>query len=379
VVRSIGGGWWTADSGGKDGPVRIVHVVARLNDGGPARVIAALGRAHAEAGHEVLVLAGACAADERDVGDLLTVPLERVPGLGRAVGPLSDLRAFATLRRRLAELAPDVVHTHTAKAGVLGRLACRLLGQPCLHTYHGHVLHGYWSRPVHAALAAAERACAGNAWHQALTPGQLVELRDRHRIGRAARWVWLPPPVPAVAVRAAAWHAGLPSDLPRVLWLGRFAPVKDPFLWLATVAELNRHRPVHAVMCGDGALRTAAEARARELGVQATWTGFVPAGEALAVADLLLMTSRNEGMPLSAVEAAGAGVPVVAPAVGGLADAARWGVVRAAAREPAALAAACAEALSRSRPAAHPLALALAGPSIARRYLDLYRRVAGCA
>lgn len=360
--------------------MRIVHVVARLNDGGPARVIAALATAHAAAGHEVHVLAGDCADDERDIGDeVLPGRVEHLPGLGRRVSPLSDLLALRGLAARLRELDPDVVHTHTAKAGALGRLTCRHLGIPCLHTYHGHVLHGYWSRPVHAALELFERTLAGNAWHHALTPSQTVELRDRHRIGRHRRWVCLPIPVPRVPPRSAAWHAGLPAGVPRVLWLARFVPVKDHDLWLRTLAELNRLRPVHAVLCGDGALRPAAEALARELGVAATFTGGVPAAEALGCADLLLMSSRNEGLPLSAVEAAGAGVPVVAPRVGGLADCARWGLVHPADREPRALAAACAAVLAAPRPAPHPLALALGGARIAARYLDLYHRVAGCA
>lgn len=359
--------------------MRIVHVVARLNDGGPARVIAALAAAHRAAGHEVLVLAGTCPPDEPDAGDALLPGLvERVPGLGRALRAGDDARAFAALLGRLRALAPDLVHTHTAKAGALGRLACRTLGLRCLHTYHGHVLHGYWPRAAGFVLAAAERALAGNAWHHALTPGQLVELRDRHRIGRRARWAWLPPPLPAARPVAAAWHAGLPAGVPRVLWLGRFAAVKDPGLWLAAVAALGRIRPVHAVLCGEGALRPAAQAEAARLGVAATWAGTVPAGEALGAADLLLMSSRNEGLPLAAIEAAGAGLPVVAPAVGGLADAARWGLVRATGRDPQALAAACAAALAAPRPPPHPLALALAGPKLALRYLDLYHRIAGC-
>jgi len=361
--------------------VRIVHVVARLNDGGPARVIAALARAHAAAGHEVRVLAGACGPDERDVAAELFAEgmVERLPGLGRRVSLIDDLTALSALGRRLRALAPDIVHTHTAKAGALGRLACRRLGLPCLHTYHGHVLHGYWSRPVHAALGLAERLFAGPCWHQALTPSQVRELRDVHRIGRRDRWIRLPPPVPLIEPRPAAWHAALPAGRPRVLFLGRFAPVKDPGLWLETVAALARLRPVQAVLCGDGALRAAAEARARELGLDAVFTGFVPAAEALGCADLLLMTSRNEGMPLTAVEAAGAGVPVVAPPVGGLADAVRWRLARGAGRDPAALAAACAAALAAPRPARHPLALALGGARILDAYLRAYRRVIACA
>lgn len=356
--------------------MKIIHLVTRLNDGGPARVIAALAGAHRAQGHDVQVLAGTCGPDEADIGDAVLPGLvERVPGLGRSPSPGADLATALALQARLRALAPDLVHTHTAKAGVLGRLLCRRLGIPCLHTYHGHVLHGYWARPVHAALAAAERACAGNAWHQALTPSQLIELRDRHRIGRPARWRWLPPPVARVRPVAAPWHAALPTDRPRVLWLARFAPVKDPGLWLEAVAALHRLRPVHAVLCGDGALRAQAEAQAARLGLAATFPGAVPAGEALGCADLLLMSSRNEGLPLSAIEAAGAGVPVVAPAVGGLADAARWGLVRAAPRTAEGLAAAAAAILAAPRPTPHPLALALASAKLADRYLALYHRI----
>ncbi|MCX8040410.1 MAG: glycosyltransferase family 4 protein [Planctomycetota bacterium] len=357
--------------------MRIVHLIARLNDGGPARVIAELVAAQRAAGHRVWVLCGACPPDEPDVAERLLPAdsLLRIPGLGRRVAPWDDLCALRAIARQLRALRPDILHTHTAKAGALGRLLARWLGLPCLHTYHGHVLSGYWHRAVHAALALLERTLAGTAWHQALTPSQLRELRDRHRIGRRRRWCWLPPPIPLVEPRAAAWHAALPADRPRVLWLARFAPVKDPLLWLHTVAELQHALPVQAVLCGDGALRAAAEAEARRLGLSATWTGFVPAGEALAIADLLLLTSRNEGLPLSAIEAAALGLPVVAPAVGGLADAARWGLLRAAPRTPQALAAACAAALRAPRPAPHPLARALAGPALPARYLALYARI----
>lgn len=359
--------------------MRIVHVVARLNDGGPARVIGALAGAHAALGHHIQVLAGNCAADERDIGDeVLPGRVEHVAGLGRLASPSTDAQVLFRLIRRLRALKPDVVHTHTAKAGALGRVACRILGIPCLHTYHGHVLHGYWSRPVHAALELFERTVAGNAWHHALTPSQTLELRDRFRIGRRRRWVCLPIPVPTVVARAASWHSALPTGIPRILWLARFVPVKDHDLWLRTLAELGRIRPVHAVVCGDGTLRPAAEALARTLGVAATFAGTRPAAEALGCADLLLLSSRNEGLPLAAVEAAGACVPVVAPRVGGLTDCIRWGLVHGAERNPVALAAACAAALDRPRPPPHPLALALGGPRITDRYLDLYQRIAGC-
>ncbi len=328
--------------------MRIVHVIARLNDGGPARVIAALGRGMAQRGHRVSVLSGDCAPDEPDLTAAVRaagVEVERVPGFQRRVGLGGDVGVLRALLERLRAAAPDVVHTHTAKAGVLGRLACRRLRLPCLHTYHGHVLHGYFSSAGNVAVRVIERAVAGNAWHHALTPSQARDLRDVAGIGRRRRWAVLPIPVAPVAKREARWHAQLVPGIPVVGFLGRLAAVKDAGLFLETLAELGRGHRVQGVICGDGHERAALEARARTLDVPVLFTGFVPAAEALGAMDVLLMSSRNEGLPLVVVEAASAGVPVVAPPVGGLADVIRQGGALGARRTPVALAAACARLL----------------------------------
>lgn len=362
----------------------IAHVIARLNDGGPARVLLALARALAPHGCRCVVLTGATDVHEPDLAPLLLaagVAVERIPGLGRSLRPAADLRAWRALVARLRALRPDVVHTHTAKAGVLGRLAARELGLPCLHTYHGHVLGGYFGRLPSLLAAACERLAAGAAHHQALTASQHAELALRHRIGRAGRWRVLPIPVTPVAPSGAPWHARLRRDALRLGFLGRLVPIKDGDLWLETLAVLARARPVQGIVCGDGPERARLEARSAQLGLDVLFTGFVPAGEALAAIDVLLVTSRNEGLPLAAVEAAGAGVPVVAPPVGGLADLARAGLVHPAPRAAEALATAVIEALdlgARDGDAAARARLAAAGlrpERLAPRYAALYREV----
>ena len=156
-------------------------------------------------------------------------------------------------------------------------------------------------------------------------------------------------------------------------FLGRLVSVKDPALWAATIELLARHHGVVGVVAGDGPLR-AAVAGHRHL-------GMVPAGQLLAHCRVLLMTSRNEGQPLAAVEAASLGVPVVAPPVGGLADLARAGLVTAAARTPEALAEAVARLLPDGPTRTHRVARAAkiaAGftpMALAPAYADLYRRV----
>lgn len=367
-------------------PMHIVHCIARLNDGGPARVLLALGVALRARGHRITVLAGTPGPDEPDLAHRLRevgIVVELVPGLGRRMSVLDDARAFAWLFLRLGHLAPELVHTHTAKAGVLGRLACRWLGLPCLHTYHGHVLRGYFSRAGSLAVRMIERAVAGVHHNQALTPSQLVELRDRAGIGRRRHWHCLAVPVPPVVRSPAAWHARLARDVPVVGFLGRCVAVKDGDLWLAVLAAIARRRPVQGLMCGDGQLRQAWEARAVGLGLTVHFTSFVAAGEALAAMDLLLVTSRNEGQPLAVCEAGSAGVPVVAPPVGGLVDLIAAGAVRGAARRVAWLADACVALLDPAQLAererlinvARVHAAGLAPESLVCRYEACYSRV----
>ena len=366
--------------------MHIVHLIARLNDGGPARVIASLAREMIARGHRVSVLAGRCADDEPDATALVRASgatVETIAGLGRRVSLVGDLSALFAVRRSLHSLAPDVVHTHTAKAGALGRPLCRLLGIPCLHTYHGHVLSGYFSESFSRVIAHGERFLAGNAWHQALTVSQFTELHHRHRIGRRQRWAMLPIPVEPVVAQSPSWLVELgpvEPGPPVIGFLGRLAPVKDIGLWLDAFAQLAQRRAVRGLVCGEGVDRQRAERRAAGLPVR--FTGQVPAGMALAAMDVLLMTSRNEGLPLAAVEAGGLGVPVVAPAVGGLADLARRGVIEAAPRTAIALAAAvermlAASELRRRRIAqGRAFAATLAPAALAPRYEALYRAVA---
>lgn len=364
--------------------VHIVHLIARLNDGGPARVIASLAREMIARGHRVSVLAGRCADGEPDVTGLVRASgatVDTIAGLGRRVSLVGDLGALVAVCRWLRALAPDVVHTHTAKAGALGRPLCQLLRIPCLHTYHGHVLGGYFPPLLSRALAHGERALAGDAWHQALTDSQFAELHGRHRIGRRRRWVVLPIPVEPVVAQPPSWP--VEPGPPVIGFLGRLAPVKDIRLWLDVFVLLTQRRAVRGLVCGEGVERPGAEQRAA--GLPLRFTGQVPAGMALGAMDVLLMTSRNEGLPLAAVEAGGLGVPVVAPGVGGLADLARQGAVEVAPRNAVALAAAverllAASDLRRRRIAeGRAFAATLTPAVLAPRYEALYRAVArGC-
>lgn len=366
--------------------MRIVHLIARLNDGGPARVVRDLALGATAAGHTVRILAGQVAAGELDLAaDLMAAGLtvERLPGLGRRPCPWDDGRALLALLRTLRHQRPDLLHTHTAKAGALGRIAAHLLGLPCLHTYHGHVLGGYFSPAMNRAVRAGERALAAlGAQHHSLTPGLVRDLCRRHRIGRPWRWWSLPVPVRPVTPCRAAWADRLPPGRRVVGFLGRLVEVKDPGLWFDVLGRLATRLPVCGLVCGDGPLRAEVERRAAAAPVPVLVTGQVPAAEALAAMDLLLLTSRNEGQPLTAVEAAGAGVPVVGPAVGGLIDLASQDLLAVTGRRADNLAAASARLLlddglrRRHCDLARRAAVDLTPDAVVPRYLDLYRRLA---
>jgi len=366
--------------------MHIVHCIARLNDGGPARVLLALGTQLCARGHRLTVLAGTPGPDEPDLAHRLReagMVVETVPGLGRRMNPFNDVRALVWLLARVRHLQPDLVHTHTAKAGALGRLVSWWLGLPCLHTYHGHVLHGYFSHGVSLLVRHVERVLAGPHHHHGLTMGQVNELCYRAHIGRPRRWHCLSVPVSGVVRRQAEWHARLLPNVPVIGFLGRCAAIKDAGLWLETLAVIAKQRVVQGVVCGDGDQRAALESQAIRLGVRVHFTGFVPAAEALGAMDVLLVTSRTEGQPLVVSEAGWAGVPVVAPPVGGLIDLIAAGAAQGAARTPADLARAClamldpaqAEARARLLVRARAHAESLAPECLVSRYEACYRAV----
>lgn len=314
-----------------DDSMRILHIIARLNDGGPTRVLREWCRGLEEHGHQVHILCGRCDANEPDMSQLLRaegIGMTILPELGRGLHPLRDLIALQRLCRAIRRLQPDLIHTHTAKAGFLGRLAARLCRRPCLHSYHGHVLSGYWSRPINACFIALERLAARWGHCHSLSPGLVAELRDGCGIGRRQRWHYLPIPIRALTpdpdpprARAEAWDLqGWDPLVPTIGILGRLVPVKQPLLALEAVALAAQQRPLQCLIMGDGPLRPQVEAAIAAGGLRAWCTGFVPAAAGLGLCQLLLLSSRNEGTPLSVIEAASLGLPVVATAVGGLRD-----------------------------------------------------------
>lgn len=315
---------------------RVLRVVTRLNVGGPARQAVFLTRELAARGYDTRLVWGASGEREGQVPLPDDCPASYLPWLTREIDPIADLRSLAALRGVIRRWRPQVVHTHLAKAGALGRIAAFTSSAPIVvHTFHGHVLQEYFSNLKNAAFAAAERRLAART--TALI-GVARWVRDdllAFGIGREEQWHVVPVGVDVehlLAARIPADQAratlGLPLDGPIIGIVGRLAPIKDHRTFLEAAARVLAERPDSTVViAGDGPLRPRLEAAARSmLGDRVRFLGWVEDLPVLYGAlDVVALTSRLEGTPVALIEAAASGTPAVATAVGGVSEVVRDG------------------------------------------------------
>jgi len=318
--------------------MRIARILTRLNLGGPARQALASDPLLGARGHEIRILVGSSGPGEGDLYEVfraLGLDVQRVPGLAGGLRPAGDLRALAALRRELRRFQPELVHTHTAKAGLLGRRAARAVPEAArVHTFHGHVLEGYFPSSISRALVAMERKLAlATDRIAAVSHATADDLLRLEILPDAQKLVVVPPGIeldPLLALRGR--HGALRTQIGAqetdfvVGVIGRLAPVKRSE-WAIDVLSLlgPRYPALQIVFIGDGSERGLLErrigalpeplrARAHLLGAR---TEMV---ELLADLDAVLLCSRSEGLPIALIEAGAAGKPVVATNVGGVSE-----------------------------------------------------------
>ena len=322
--------------------VPVLRVITRLNIGGPAIQAASLSPALEPLGFDVTLAHGSLSPGEGDMSYLLAAGTRTifVPQLRREIRPLDDLRALMALYRIMRDVRPRIVHTHMAKAGLLGRLAAVLYNlrrgnRPrarIVHTYHGHVLEGYFGRLKTRLFITVERLMARStdALVAVATPVR-NELLNDHRIGRAAQYHIVPLGFdlqPFAAVDREARVRGrrelnIADNAEVITTVGRLTAIKDQSRLLSIAREVAERRPeVVLLMVGDGELRPdlEAEAAAQGLGGHVRFLGWrrdLPT--IYAATDVFVLTSRNEGTPVALIEAMAAGVPGVSTDVGGVA------------------------------------------------------------
>jgi len=328
----------------REEPVRVLRVIGRLNVGGPALHVLYLAAGLADLGYDTTLVAGRVAPGEDSMGfmaERLGVPVVHIEQMQRDLSPVGDAIAILRLARLIQRIRPSILHTHTAKAGAVGRLAALLAGgsRPpiVVHTFHGHVLRGYFDPVRTAGFRLLERLLARTSTALVAVSPQVrddlaalgVAPRERFAVVRLGV---------ELAERVAAGEQqrdesrrllGIARDRFTVGWIGRMTKVKRTEDVLLAFRRL-RESGVDACLClvGDGPDRPAVERRAHELGIMrdTLFLGFQEnVGPFYAAFDVLLLPSANEGTPVSAIESLAAGRPVVATRVGGVPDVVRDG------------------------------------------------------
>jgi glycosyltransferase involved in cell wall biosynthesis len=317
--------------------IRVLRVIARLNAGGPAYHVSLLsGRLDPER-YETLLVAGEVGRGEATMEDLAGQyggQLTKVRHLGPELRPTSDLRALVTLVRIVRAFRPHIVHTHTAKAGFLGRLAaCAARPRPIIvHTYHGHVLEGYFGRVKALLFRLLERAMAKVS--DRLVGVSQATVNDLIRLGVAPPDDFAVIPV-GLNLEAFVEESSAERSQFRTLvgcgegemlatYVGRFVPIKRLDVTVEAIAiARQRGVPVRLVLVGDGACRQHLARQAERLGIAdaVTFAGYrTDLAAIIAATDIAVLSSDNEGTPVFLIEAAAGRRPAVATGVGGVPD-----------------------------------------------------------
>ena len=308
-------------------PIRVMRIIARMNVGGPAVQISGLMRGLDPQKFEHRLYTGYCDDDESDYLENIATDLTafRIPGLGRHVRLKDDLIAIWLLVKEINEFKPHIIHTHTAKAGFLGRIASILSRQRSIrvHTFHGHLLHGYFGKLKTSLVVIAERILA--FWtHALLAVGSKVrqDLIDVG-IGDEIKFRVM---LPGLEIKRLPNKSDSRKNLKLNLnsfqcaFIGRVTQIKRPDRFLDVVAEIKRRNlEIGFFIAGDGDLLNFCKNRIanEELPVRILgWQSNIEC--VLSAADLVIITSDNEGTPLSLIQAGMASVPVVTINVGSI-------------------------------------------------------------
>ena len=305
--------------------IRVMRIIARMNVGGPAVQVSGLMRGFDVHIFKQELVTGYCAADEADYLEKVATDVKavRIDGLGRSIKPRADLTALFAIIREIRRFKPDVIHTHTAKAGVVGRIASILSGHKSvrLHTFHGHLLNGYFGAGKTRLVILVEKFLA-------LFTDQLLAVGTKVKddlltvgIGNQSKFGVMPPGLQLAEVpsRSSARKAlGLDDNATYCSFIGRITQIKRPDRFLDVVAEIKaRGIDLHFIVAGAGELLQYCQDRAKVENLPVTFLGWREDIEVvLAAVDFVLLTSDNEGTPLSLIQAGMVGIPVVATNVG---------------------------------------------------------------
>ena len=305
--------------------IRVLRLIARMNVGGPAIQITGLMSNLPVEEFEQKLVTGFCDKNEIDYLEVndLNVTRTKVEGFGRSVSLFSDLRVLLEIRREIKAFNPDIIHTHTAKAGFLGRIASLLTlkRQIRVHTFHGHLLHGYFGKFKTSLVILAERFLAqftdklvavGSQVRDELLAVKIGSFEKFKVIGPGLEIGKLPERIPSLK------SFGLPEDKFIVSWIGRVVPVKAPYRILEIAKECElRGLEIQFALVGEGPMLGELKSLTNQMNLPITFLGWQTEIEKiLSFSDLVMLTSENEGTPLVLIQAQMAGIPVLTSDVG---------------------------------------------------------------
>ena len=308
--------------------IRVVSIISRMNVGGPAVLLSELIKNLPQEEFEHTLITGTCLDNEIDYLD--SHPLDSdviyIDEIKRSILPINDIKSFFKLIRVLRRLNPDIVHTHTSKAGVLGRLAAKVAvpTSKIIHTYHGHLLYGYFPKWKTFLIVQLEKFLGSFSDRLVAVTKQVREDLQGAGIGKANQWLVIRPGLELTPLPDRAAYKktlGINADKFVISWIGRFTGIKNPKLALEAISKLPLGvlEKVAFVMTGSGELLEESQSYARQMNLPITFTGWITdINPILGASDLLFMSSKNEGMPVVIVEAALRKVPTLSTNVGGV-------------------------------------------------------------
>jgi len=302
-----------------------MRIIARMNVGGPAVQVSGLMRGINSQEFDHRLYTGFCTSGEADYLNTVATDIEaiRIDGLGRRINFGGDVKALLSLVKAIRDFKPDVIHTHTAKAGAIGRIASLVSMQKSIriHTFHGHLLNGYFGSFNKLLVVIIERLLA-------IATQQLLAVGDKVRqdlleagVGKKDKFGLMPPGLEIgilpLKTDSKEFYS-LNNDRLQCALIGRMTQIKRPDRFLDVVSEIKkRHVKLDFFIAGDGELLETCRKRiaAEELPVSVLgWQSNIE--RVLSAADIVVLTSDNEGTPLSLIQAGMAGLPVVSTNVG---------------------------------------------------------------
>ena len=314
--------------------IKIIRIITRMNVGGPSKHVINLTKGLEHYGFETHLISGQPSKDEGDMFEQAAnknIPVTIIRSMNRAISPLNDLISLIKIIKEIKKFSPDIIHTHTSKAGFLGRIAAMVCGvKQIYHTYHGHVFKGYFSKINTALVIAIERILSSFTTNLiTLTPNQANEINRLIRPRNSHKIVTIPLGLDlnknlTTPRNLNKWRTsmGFSQNDFVIGIIGRLVPIKNHELIIESMNQLCKTNPfIHLAIVGDGELTNKLRLKVKELNLENNihFCGINKNVEEIySDLDLLVLCSKNEGTPVVIIEALASGCPVASTKVGGV-------------------------------------------------------------